>query len=50
MFDLAGVPALRTNYVHLRVIDNALESGATQYDGDLWGLLAETDPGTRTRV
>lgn len=44
MFDLAGVPALRTSYVHWRVIDNALESGATQYDGDLWGLYLALEP------
>jgi hypothetical protein len=37
-FQLAGVPASNTNFVHYRVIDDALESGATQYDGDFWGL------------
>ena len=44
MFDLAGVPALRTNYVHWRVIDHAAESGPSQYDGDLWGLYLALEP------
>lgn len=36
---LAGVPAPRTSYLQLRVIDGAAESSATnQFDGDLWGL------------
>jgi len=50
LFNMAGVPASRTNYVHFRIIDefhedgllNAahtpLTSGGTQYDGDFWGL------------
>ena len=38
MFELAGVPASRTNYFQLRVIDDASESGNSQYTGDLWGL------------
>ncbi|MFZ0033713.1 MAG: lamin tail domain-containing protein [Sedimentisphaerales bacterium] len=38
LYNLAGVPACNTNYFHFRVIDDAAESGATQYDGDFWGL------------
>jgi hypothetical protein len=44
MYDLAGVPALRTTYVHWRVIDAAAESGATQFDGDFWGLYLALEP------
>ncbi len=36
--ELAGVPSPRASYFQLRVIDDALEQPATQYDGDLWGL------------
>lgn len=36
---LAGVPAPRTSYLQLRVIDGAAElNPANQFDGDLWGL------------
>ena len=50
LFNMAGVPASKTNYLHFRIIDelhedgtlNAahppLTSGGTQYDGDFWGL------------
>jgi hypothetical protein len=38
LFNLAGVPAPVTNFTQLRVIDEAAESGTTQYDGDLWGM------------
>ncbi len=39
LYELAGVPASKTHYVHFRVIDNAIETNSTsQYDGDLWGL------------
>ncbi len=37
-FNRMGVEAPRTNWVHFRVIDDADEFGATQYDGDFWGL------------
>ncbi len=37
-FNLMGAPASKTNWVHFRVIDAAAETGATQYDGDFWGL------------
>jgi len=50
LFNMAGVPASKTNWVHLRIIDEAYEDGTanvahppltsrgTQYDGDFWGL------------
>ncbi len=39
LYELAGVPSPHTNYVHFRVIDEAIEASPTdQYRGDLWGL------------
>ncbi len=50
LFNMAGVPAPKTNYLHFRVIDEQYEDGllnaahppitsrGTQYDGDFWGL------------
>ncbi len=38
LFNLMGCPASKTNWVQFRVIDEAAESGATQYEGDFWGL------------
>jgi len=50
LFNMAGVPASKTNYVHFRIIDELhedgllngahppLTTGGTQYDGDFWGL------------
>ena len=38
LFNLVGVPACNTNWFHFRVIDDELEAGPTQYDGDFWGL------------
>ncbi|MCX6043705.1 MAG: lamin tail domain-containing protein [Chloroflexi bacterium] len=38
LFNLAGVPAPTTNFVHFRVIDEANEQGVDQYSGDFWGL------------
>ncbi|MGE5293638.1 MAG: lamin tail domain-containing protein, partial [Solirubrobacterales bacterium] len=50
LFNLAGCPASKTNYVAFRVIDETYEDGTlnaahspittqgTQYDGDFWGL------------
>ncbi len=50
LFNLAGCPASKTNYVHFRIIDEANEDGTRnaahppltsrggQYDGDFWGL------------
>jgi hypothetical protein len=37
LFQLAGVPASATNFVHFRVIDGHEEQPG-QYDGDFWGL------------
>jgi len=38
LFNLAGEAAFKTNFAELRIIDEAGETGATQYSGDLWGL------------
>lgn len=41
LFDLAGVPAPHTYWMHMRVIDGAEETPTTsggQYNGDFWGL------------
>jgi len=50
MFNMAGVPASKTNWLHFRIIDELYEDGTlnaahspltskgTQYDGDFWGL------------
>ncbi len=38
LFNLAGCEAPKTSWVHFRIIDEAKESGPTQYDGDFWGL------------
>jgi hypothetical protein len=38
LFNLAGSPTSKTNYVHFRIIDRPSETGATQYDGDFQGL------------
>jgi hypothetical protein len=43
LFNLAGVPASNTSFVTFRVVDNASESGNTQYDGDFWGLYLVTE-------
>jgi hypothetical protein len=37
LFNLAGVPASTTHFVHFRVIDGREEQPG-QYDGDFWGL------------
>jgi hypothetical protein len=44
IYELCGIPTLRTHYVHWRVIDHAVESGPTQFDGDLWGLYMGLEP------
>lgn len=44
IYELCGVPALRTHYVHWRVVDNATENGPSQYDGDFWGLYTGMEP------
>jgi hypothetical protein len=50
LFEMAGVPTSKTNWVHFRVIDESDEDGTlnaahppltssgTQYDGDFWGV------------
>jgi len=38
LFELADVEAPKTHWVHFRIIDEAEEAGATQHDGDFWGL------------
>ena len=39
LFNMAGVPAARTHWLHFRVVDNAAEAvAANQYEGDFWGL------------
>lgn len=45
MFNLAGVEACNTQFFQLRVVDDASESGATQYDGDFWGLYLGVEEG-----
>jgi hypothetical protein len=44
IYELCGVPALRTHFVHWRVIDAAAENGANQYDSDFWGLYTGMEP------
>jgi autotransporter-associated beta strand protein len=45
LYQLAGMAAMHTQYLHLRVIDAAAEASATsQYDGDLWGLYLGLEP------
>jgi spore coat protein CotH len=38
LFNMMGAPASKTHWLQLRIIDQASETGATQYDGDYWGL------------
>ncbi|MBN1817852.1 MAG: lamin tail domain-containing protein, partial [Sedimentisphaerales bacterium] len=38
MFNLMGVEAPKTHWFHFRIIDEAAETGSTQYNGDFWGL------------
>lgn len=38
LFNLAGVEAPRTHWVHLRVVTEAEETPPDQYQGDFWGL------------
>ena len=38
LFALAGVPAPRTHWIQLRIIDEAEENPGDQYHGDFWGL------------
>lgn len=43
LFNLAGLPAPRTHWVQLRIIDGAEETPADQYQGDFWGLYLATE-------
>jgi hypothetical protein len=43
LFNLAGVPAPRTHYVQLRIIDQPEENPSSQYEGDFWGLYLATE-------
>lgn len=38
LFNLAGVASPHTHWVHLRIINEAQENPANQYQGDFWGL------------
>ncbi|MFO1500346.1 MAG: CotH kinase family protein [Verrucomicrobiota bacterium] len=38
LFNLAGIEASLTHWIHLRVIDQPEESPSNQYAGDFWGL------------
>jgi CotH kinase protein len=38
LFNLAGIEAPETHWVHLRIIDQPEENPADQYAGDFWGL------------
>jgi len=45
LYNMAGVPASCTNYFQFRIIDDAVESSSSQYEGDYWGLyLAIENP------
>ncbi|MCL4176876.1 MAG: lamin tail domain-containing protein [Verrucomicrobia bacterium] len=44
LFELAGVPAPRTTFVQLRIVDEPAEQDpTTQYEGDFWGLYLVTE-------
>jgi len=43
LFNLVGVEASKTHWIHFRVIDEAAEVGTKQYDGDFWGLYLVTE-------
>ncbi|MBI3417441.1 MAG: lamin tail domain-containing protein [Verrucomicrobia bacterium] len=45
LFNLAGTEACNTHLFQLRVIDKSSETGATQYDGDFWGLYLAVEEG-----
>ena len=45
LFNLLGVEGSATHWVQFRVVDEAAESGATQYDGDFWGLYLAVEEG-----
>jgi hypothetical protein len=43
MFNLAGVEAPETHWIHWRIITGAEESPKDQYSGDFWGLYLATE-------
>lgn len=43
LFNLAGVEAPRTHWVHFRVVTDAEETPRDQYRGDFWGLYLATE-------
>jgi hypothetical protein len=43
LFNLAGVEAPRTHWVHFRIVKEAEEAPADQYEGDFWGLYLATE-------
>ena len=38
LYELAGVPSSKTNFLQFRVVDDREEAPSDQYRGDLWGL------------
>ncbi len=45
IYEVAGGLSMRTTYLHLRVIDDAVETSPdSQYVGDLWGLYLGIEP------
>ncbi len=45
IYEVAGMASMRTTFLHLRVIDDAVEASPTsQYEGDLWGLYLGIEP------
>ncbi len=38
LYNLAGVPAPYTHFIHFRVVDQPREVTEDQYEGDFWGL------------
>jgi hypothetical protein len=45
IYGLAGMAAMHTHYLHLRVIDEAAEAvPGDQFSGDLWGLYLGLEP------
>jgi hypothetical protein len=38
LFNLAGIEGPLSHFIHFRVIDDAYETGGSQYENDFWGL------------
>jgi hypothetical protein len=43
LFNLGGIEAPRTHWVHLRIINQVEENPADQFSGDFWGLYLATE-------